>query len=277
MNRTFLIFGVKRTGNHAIINWLIPQIGDVVRFFNDQHYFFVDSTKFDEHHMAEHVLQLGVGRIFINNEKKRHNEVYLEEYSNVDNIISFEGLKFGEMFPRKDQWINDFNVAVKRFSRKLEISDDITYIIILRNPWNFVASQIKWREMRPEYDRYNIDIDVWEEFYGLYLEKNQPNAHFIIYDKWFIDINYRKKISKELGIKFNDINLNKVATTGGGSTFDKMEFDGKAQEMNVLFRYKQMMDNKKMLNFIESEKGVVVKNKWNHLCDLEKTKNLKIK
>ena len=47
--------------------------------------------------------------------------------------------------------------------------------------------------------------------------------------------------------------------------------------MNVLYRYEQMKDNERMKVFIKSDKGIDVKNKWNHICDLENIEELKIK
>ena len=46
--------------------------------------------------------------------------------------------------------------------------------------------------------------------------------------------------------------------------------------MNVLKRHEQV-NNYSMNTFKESELGQELKNKWNHICDLEEIKELKIK
>jgi hypothetical protein len=278
MSKNYLIYGVKRTGNHAIINWLMPQIGEVVRFFNDQKYMLKDLTEIDdEHHLVEHILQLHRTRVFVDGELKRRGESFNEEYDNVNNIISFEGIKMSQYFELENQWLRDMNRGIKTINPDLVIGNDNTYIIMLRNPWNIAASQIRWSLDRPNYDRVDVDMDVWDEFYGHYIEQ-RPNTHFIIFDKWFSDIEYRKKISSDLGLEFSDLNINKVANAGGGSSFTQEKFDGKAQEMNVLNRYKEMMGHERMQKrFLNTDMAIETKNKWNHLCDLENIVELKIK
>lgn len=277
MSKTFLIFGVKRTGNHAIIHWLIPQMSNGVRFFNDHKYFHYEDNNVDEHTLNEHLLQLWNGRLFINYVKQRGCDSYLKEYTNVDNMISFEGISLQDVLKGEEEWLNILNKSINRkYNPNIKIGENKKYIILLRNPWNIFASQIKWGDSREGYNRLDIDVDVWKGYYELYLNP-PPNVHIIIFDKWFMDINYRKEISKSLEIEFTDLTLNKVAKAGGGSTFDKLEFDGRAQEMNVLNRYKQMMNHEKMIEWLNGSDAKELKEKWNYLCDKEKIKKLKIK
>ena len=277
MSRNYFIYGVKRTGNHAIINWLMPQVGKAVRFFNDHWYMLLDlSKRDDEHHLVEHILQLHRTKIFVDGERRRFSESYLKEYNDINNIISFESVKLSQMLELETQWLQDLNKGIKRFNPELIIGNDNTYIVILRNPWNVAASQYRWMWDRKDFNRVDIDMVVWSEFYGHYIEQT-PDIHFIIYDKWFQDIDYRKKISSDLGLEFNDLNINKVANAGGGSSFDKMSFDEDAQKMDVLTRYIQMKEDKNMKVFMETDMASELKNKWNHLCDLEDITNLKIK
>ena len=59
MNKNYMIFGTKRCGHHAIIDWLMPQIGDVIRFYNDRKYIFYSFEEdIDEHNLVEHMLEL---------------------------------------------------------------------------------------------------------------------------------------------------------------------------------------------------------------------------
>jgi hypothetical protein len=282
MAKNYLIYGVKRTGNHAIINWLIPQIRDSVRFFNDQKYPLLDFTqpefnRDEEHCLVEHVLKLDSDtRVYVKNQRLRSGDSYLPQYNDIDNIISFEGVEFNKVCEVLPQWLEDFNRGLKIRNPNLVVSDDFTHIILLRNPWNIAASQIRWSLDRVNYNRVDRDMVVWNEYHDHYINQNS-DTHFIIYDKWFGDIEYRKAISIELGTEFTDINKNKTALAGGGSSFDKMKFDGKAEEMNVLNRYEEMMHHKKMQDFVKTDMANEVKNKWNHICDLEEIKDLKIK
>ena len=179
----------------------------------------------------------------------------LDELSDGNNLIRFEGIGFSEF---DEKGVSN----AKTFS-------------VLRNPWNVMASQVMWRIGVPLYKRKSRAIKLWEEYYNEYIKK-EFGVVFIIYDKWFIDIEYRKEISGKLGLEFSDEMLENVPKAGGGSSFDGLKYNDKAQEMNVLNRYKQI-DNYSMNTFKESDIGQELKNKWNHLCDLEEIKELKIK
>ena len=279
MSKNYMIYGTKRCGHHGIIDWLKPQIGEIVRHFNDRRYALMPlEHRDDEHNLVEHLLELREKvYLFDNGIRQRSSEVYLDKYNDVDNIISFEGIELTRMNELGEQWLQDMNRGLKTINPNFSISNDMTHIVVLRNPWNIAASQIRWSLDRPDnYNRVLIDMAVWSDFYDNYINKKE-DTHFIVFDKWFMNIEYRKKISSDLGLEFNDINKNNVALAGGGSSFDKMNFDGNAEDMNVLYRYQEMMEHPRMKErFLDTDMASEVKNKWNHLCDLEEI-DLKIK
>jgi len=60
------------------------------------------------------------------------------------------------------------------------------------------------------------------------------------YEDFFLSRDYREGVCKALGGEYHEAALNRVALNGGGSSFSRDKFDGKAQEMKVLERYKQV-------------------------------------
>ena len=184
MSKNYLIFGVKRTGNHGMIDWLIPQVGDAVRFFNDRKYALLDFSKEDfdrdeEHKLVEHVLQLDTDVwVYVNNDKKRSGECYWEEYNDIDNIFSFEGIEFDRMNKIESQWLEDMNRGLKLRNPDLVVGNDNIYIIFLRNPWNIAASQIRWSLDRPDnYNALNNSSPTLTE--GIYGGENTINKGII--------------------------------------------------------------------------------------------------
>jgi len=175
----------------------------------------------------------------------------------------------------------DGNYLIRREGISLSEDDnwrnvgDAKIFSMLRNPWNMMASHVQWNKGGALYKRKGRACRLWNEYYEEYL-KTDSDIYFIIYDKWVTDINYRKKISSDLGLEFSDEQFERVPGSGGGSSFDGTKYDGKAQQMNVLKRYEQV-DNYSMNEFKKSELGQELKNKWNHICDLEEIKELKIK
>jgi hypothetical protein len=236
-----IIFGNARSGNHAISYWLTPQFQDGVRCFNNYRYFRWK----DEENLYRHTEHVDDGV--------------------KNNLFGVQNINLSVFEREREEWINKF---------KYDLTD-LKVVALLRNPWNLIASHVQWKWRQPLYQRKSGAINRWNEYYGIYLE-NANDYVFVIYDKWFQDIEYRKEISKKLGLEFSDENLNLVSGEGNGSSFNKREYDGRAQQMNVLNRYKQI-DNFSMNNFKESEIGQDLKNKWNHICDLEEIKELKIK
>lgn len=64
------------------------------------------------------------------------------------------------------------------------------------------------------------------------------NFYTIYFDEWFINKDYRIKITNDLKLNFNDKGLNDVYSNGR-SSFDEFRYDGKAQKMDVLNRWKK--------------------------------------
>ena len=227
----FIVFGIRRGGNHAIAQWLIPQIAGGVKYYHA-----------------------------VSPERKENNR--FTTYGESGNTyVGLENVRVSEFSENKEELLDGIELG------------EVKTIMILRNPWNQMASHIQWRpESSP--DRRNYVIELISDFQDDYLT-GIKDIDFIIYDKWFQDINYRKQISEKLGLEFSDEGLQTVVSIGGGSSFDGIKYNGNAQEMDVLSRYKQV-DNYSMNEFKKSEIGQQLKNKWNHICDLEEIKELKI-
>jgi len=74
----------------------------------------------------------------------------------------------------------------------------------------------------------------------------------INYNKWFSDVNYRRNLAEILGLTFTDEGINDVKSYAT-SSFDKRTFDGKAQEMKVLERWKELRKSKEYWAMIDQE------------------------
>jgi len=90
------------------------------------------------------------------------------------------------------------------------------------------------------YDMFPKILDKWlilaKEFIG---ETNfLPQFVKVYYNEFFLSEEYRKSICDKVGGSYNDTVLNYVCKAGSYSTFDKDKFQGRAQSMNVLERYK---------------------------------------
>ena len=80
---------------------------------------------------------------------------------------------------------------------------------------------------------------------------------FVKYDEWFVSEEYRKGISKQLGLDFSDERLNTVMKIGVrnkfGSSFDTMKLSNNAQNMKTHERWKEYKDDKVFKTVMEDE------------------------
>ncbi len=106
--------------------------------------------------------------------------------------------------------------------------------IILRDYKNFIASI--WKRNPKDVVKKTKE---WITFAKVFIKKENK----IYFNKWFESEDYRKEIAKKLQLEYKDDTLNqipKIGNWGNGSSFDKHEFDGKAQQMKVNNRFENM-------------------------------------
>jgi hypothetical protein len=243
------IFGIKRSGNHAIINWLLNQIPGKVVFLNNcypagkklniydgigtinckgvnywdfkRKFIFFERNPFQEQTIISY-----------SREDKRFNQQKLKKHPKDCVIISFENKDIHQMTTMLN---NDHDNLVGS-------SGDIFSCVIIRDPFNlFASSYKKWGK---EY--LTQIIPMWKQYANLFIQSQQipvQKFEFIVYNQWFIDKNYRKTIAEKLEIKFEDTEIDSIANFGGGSSFDGISNNVKAQELKVLTRWQIFQDD----------------------------------
>ncbi|MGK7957344.1 MAG: hypothetical protein AB4063_19150 [Crocosphaera sp.] len=251
------LIGLQRTGNHGITNWIMEQYGDV-------------------------------NIAYLNSVKPCYNP-YRLYYNNFPNN-RFSQDAFGK-FSQKDLLFHSYEdkalelICDTRFEKKHDLylgkSAKRYDILILRDPFNLFASRLKMmdrklnviKEMGDDLTQtQRIDnelrekrlkrligkpsIDLWisyaKEFLGETDYLTQKKV-FINYNQWFSDQEYRKNISQQLDVQFSDIGLEKVKGQGKGSSFDQLNFSGKATEMKVLERWQNVKDDPRFIKIFANE------------------------
>lgn len=146
------------------------------------------------------------------------------------------------------------------------------HVFIIRSFKNWLASVVKAHETacakdpdNPILTCYNVHQDI--EKYRSYLNWASTMAfsgregfdpHIVVYDKWVQDKQYRKKLVKSLGLpKFTDAGFKDVPQNCGGSSFDGLEFNGKADEMKVLERWKEYENDEGFMNTLDHYSDIV--------------------
>ena len=218
VNKEIRVSGLRRSGNHAIINWIVQQHNNEYIFINNVQPY---QDPFD-----------------FTKQKKRNTSLF---------VYSYEDVPVSYIYNPK--YMND------KKCRYDIIHQDIYNVLIIRNPLNLFASRLKSDKIGVGSKIYN-DKDLWIMYAQEYLGfTNFINSDKILinYDKWFIDVKYRKIIANQLGLKFTDKGMDDVPQFGGGSSFDDLNFDNKGSSMRVLERWKSFQGNKKYERFIKDK------------------------
>lgn len=228
-----IVWAIRRSGHHVVINWLASMFKGRVFFHNNVRAFNSIYAK-NPHIRGKEIVQLFWPTWFIEDKK-----------------IAVA------LFPkiRKDCLLyNHENKDIKKYGNKSIYSDEVVgksgkkyTVLIMRDFRNLVASLLKGippggkdRQLskfsRIHFPQYKINA---MEFLG---ETNYLpfTKIFIFFDIWVSSKEYREKKAEELGLINNDYILDYMANfKRRGSHFDNFyEYYDKAKEMNVLERWK---------------------------------------
>ena len=237
------VIGLRRSGNHAIINWIIPQQTGIVRHLNNisirGNYYRELCDKLHDYHPEIYL-----------REKERLEKEARGDFELKDCLIcNYEDYNLKQLTSQKMQKRDDFY-----FGKSL-----VEYnLLILRDPFNTLASRLNAPKDTAIDLRVNnrAFIKRWIAYAKEFLGETQflkNNKVVVNYNQWFSDLDYRKQIASHLNLKFSDKGINQVRGFGGGSSFDKCDFSGQAQKMKVLERWQQFSDDVAFKNLLGNE------------------------
>lgn len=210
--RAFFVFGLRRGGNHAIAEWL------------------------KGHFKAEATLHLNDAKIGFFETRGSALRVDHAGYQDVPLIarrsvclVGYENLDFLD-FP---------------FEHNARVAERSDLIVVLRDYPNMAASIAKSARDRPHFVyAYRLkDFPPSWSSYARHFRDRTRGFTYVSFNDWFGDLEYRRGLSNHLGLEFSDRGVNSVSAYGCGSSFDGTTLQGKAQSMQVLNRWREMMDD----------------------------------
>lgn len=225
------VLGIRRTGQHAVINWMLRNSGR-------ENTVFMNSCTMRRSAMRT-CGQSELNARFSGNayRLKRAMEAYLTPEKHPFVLISYEaGFEEGELSP---------NFPDALFDRE---------ILVTRSFVNWLPSFIRlMRLMNPKSAPEALDISNGIVFeitrYKAHLLAAQDSNHVVIcFDSWATSPNYRRHTLEELGLEALDNTLGEVQRYGGGSSFTK--FKNSANELPLTMRWQTMADDPYALGFL---------------------------
>lgn len=218
------VFGLRRSGNHAVINWLTRNAPGRAIFFNNCR---VGHSPFTAHNGIE-VDGVQVGRP--GDDAREHAKAV------GDGAVVF--ISYENTMPWADR-----RKAVSPGVPAQSVAQDV---IIVRDFLNWSASLVKKMHSNAEYSaRQRVTFALrLMDLYAQVLDEmlNEARTSVVIrYDAWHADPGYRRDVLGQMGFDPRDDSTGKVEAYGNGSSFQPGARD--AQELRPLDRWKAMQDD----------------------------------
>ncbi|WP_148306638.1 hypothetical protein [Gemmatirosa kalamazoonensis] len=206
------VCGLQRSGNHAIITWIVEQFaGRPACFLNN-----VRHGDHDPYVVAPQRFAYGMDGVPQEAWRDTPKDLLVYSYEDdakrlLPNATSLLASAFSPAFEaRREAYLG-------RSARRLDV-------LILRDPANNFASRLKKLEKLTGVKDLPTIVAYWKELARAAIaveERGDEDTVVVLYNRWFADRKYRQTLSRRLGGTFSDASLRHVSEIGGGSSFDK--------------------------------------------------------
>ncbi len=263
IDRVFAVFAISRSGHHAITDWIYESLKKNKAFFND--------SPLNQ--------PIEKRRKFYLNNRKYYNFKNVKERI-ATFFASTEGPIQRLVYFRKNNWIPEVKNVFKKYStfknvilnfenynlhtdcEKInhcidKVSDNVgekIAIVIIRNPFNLLASRIMYEKPITREEKISGKINLvkflklWKIYANFVLRKQQiygfDKTIMIKYDDWFSSSKTKKNIAQKLHLDKTLLSFEKMSLFGGGSSFDKFRYQGKASKLKTHTRWHQLISSK---------------------------------
>ncbi len=202
--KLFYVFGMRHSGLHAISEWILRSIDGNCSLFNSQRH--------DLDYLYLVLDNAAYTDLFFPFKNKG-----IHSCQDRDAVV----ILYEDQLPAK--------IDYEHIERVVGMADVTKPILLLRDPYNMAASRIKAGR--------NSELDTWIHHAQAFLDTT--NIVCINFNKWFTDVSYRCDISQQLDIAPNK-HISSISPHGRGSSFDGRKYQGRAQDMDLLNRWKHI-------------------------------------
>jgi len=214
------VVGLRRSGNHAVIGWILAQHPGRALFLNEA------LPGVSPHRTRQRLWQW--------QRPRQPGAAGLLLYSYEDQSL------LAVDFPRTPHR--------ERYAGPARARRDL---LLLRDPFNFIASRLRWEV--DDTERVRAAVGLWKTYAREFVGDTNvlPFKVPVSFNAWTSDPAYRARLADRLGIPCTDAGLDRVAPHGGGSSFDGRAFDGRATAMAVHDRWRGFTDDPTFLELTD--------------------------
>jgi hypothetical protein len=263
---TFRFHGLRRSGNHAVISWLMSHVEGTIVHLND-----IRDRTLDPYRGCEGYEVRGIPYRTCKRGIRDATVYYLKSlagrkphvmfYPPYDPLVQVEPLRQVPLkqlliLSYENRRLDDVCSSEYEARRRNYIGDSRSDfdILLLRDPHNLFASMIKSRMLSPQ-NRDQI-VPMWKEHAREFLGTTRTLTYApvtINYNRWYQEPAYRDGIARSLSFNGASPLPSTVHVAGGGSSFDGRSFHGNAAAMKVLDRWKSYVGDDFYENLFDDE------------------------
>ena len=212
MPKLISIYGIRRSGNHIIANWIMSHYNSGC-YINDIGYNFRQKTN--------------------NLPCHKHLCKPFDIYENPEIIVL--GIENKTNLKIHDLYLNKINAYYNTMADNIKIC-------LIRNCANLIASHLQaWGNME-----YHENIpNHWKQYIDLL--KNNCDLQLVVYDHW-LNNQYKNIIANKIGFTNKNLGIQDIPNYGGGSSFnDSIVCNDKLKR-----RWQTMTNNKRFISIMEN-------------------------
>lgn len=205
MRTLWIIAGMRRSGIHAVVDWLLSGI--------NAPYVVLNNARLDRINPKEKDTTFSTG---YEDSKNPHEHV----------VAIFEDKRLPAI---------NRSPLVRQMSSGF---DHIRRLVVIRDPYNLTASRLHRTRRGSRDTRPERVIRLWPSH-------AQAGSIWTrcVYNLWFADEPYRNELAEKLKLPSCPPYPEHVARAGRGSSFDGLKYDGNAAQMAVLDRWRAFTDD----------------------------------
>jgi len=225
---TFFLWGLKRSGNHLLANWLYANLGGNAKEA-------LDSSDIHRQLRQAH-WDPAAGVAFYNNCAQLNSRQFqLGLLARPD---------FDAARRRHDVTIFGIEDCQLRFARRTPVGADIANVLVLRDPLNNIASRLEAAKARPEVFRTDETyVDLVASYCAEFIGRTDllDNKVVVNFNRFVEDRAYRDLIAGDLALDNRDM-LGEASDYGGSSSFSPGRGPSTPRELLTRFQQHRLPD-----------------------------------